>query len=323
MPITRSILYFCMAIAAVGCSTDKMVSPPVSAPSASATLLQTLPASITLLHPPVRQQFDPLVINASAGIRVGTPVQITVASIVNFSTSGARLDILVPQVSEIGFRQKYGLNKRGPISAAPQLTWNGAASRASTINRNVSVVFPVPGTYVINAAIRSSDQGFDSAGYIQTVREAVAWIVVTKDSGWVIHSFKDAATHQQAVANSDPVSAYLAQPSMASNVVTPMTICPQNSQTETVGQAQPNICTDPPPPPPANFSGILVYYNARFNQTIALANARMAIFDSRGGGFAYQVQTDRYGNFSLPCPSPTLRVISKWLLPQTIPQRPC
>lgn len=57
----------------------------------------------------------------------------------------------------------------------PKLSWRGTPATGG-FRRIMSVVFPVPGVYIVNARFVSDDPGIDTAGRIQNVRGGVAWV---------------------------------------------------------------------------------------------------------------------------------------------------
>ncbi|MEO7216737.1 MAG: hypothetical protein ABI026_00945 [Gemmatimonadaceae bacterium] len=288
----------------IGCSTDSPLAPN-TAPGASADL--GMPAARQqagiIVEPPVRQRFGPISINPVSLIRVGTPVSLEISADVNIPTARAHAEIEVPEIAEIAYRSTHGMQSRARRNPGVQLFWRGVAQKGQRqIRQRVSVVFPVAGLYYVRAAVASDDPEIEADGVVQnTAAPQVVWVNVTSTGGAVIHSLEALNGFQRTNVTRDPVLQYAAQYAAA-----PSTAPGLSAQPALIPICDPNDPTcEPPPPPgpsPTQFSGTLLYYNARLGYNVALPRATIGIFDTRGTGFNSVTQTDANGNFTLACP---------------------
>ncbi len=283
------------------CSKDSPVAPN-NVPGARADLAISPAAQVQagiIIEPPVRQRFGPISVNAVSAVRVGTPVTLEVSADVNISTTRAHAELEVPAITEIAYRSTHGMHSSARRNPGVQLSWRGAAQQGPRqVRRAVSVTFPVPGLYYVRASVTSDDPEIDADGMIQnTAATKVVWVNVTSTGGEVINSLGDLQVFRKANKTVDPVLQYAAAPSAAAGL---------SAQPALIPICDPNDPTcDPPPPPgpsPSQFSGTLMYYNARAGYSVSLPNAQVGIFDTRGSGFNSVTQTDANGNFTLNCP---------------------
>lgn len=217
----------------------------------------------------------------------------------NIPTTRAHAELEVPEVAEIAYRSTHGLHSRARRNPGVQLSWRGAAQKGQRqIRQGVNVIFPVAGLYYVRASLASDDPEIDADGVVQnTAAPRVVWVNVTSTGGQVIHSLVDLQGFRKTNKTLDPLLEYAARPSVATGL---------SAQPAVIPICDPNDPTcNPPPPPgpsPTQFSGTLLYYNARVGYNVALPRARVAIFDTRGTGFNSIAETDADGNFTLDCP---------------------
>jgi hypothetical protein len=291
-------------IAVEGCSDDVTAPAPPIRPSLSLGIGQ---GAMKISHAPIRQRFGGITIDALTPVQVGAPVVIEVTAPVIVASNSVHLKLLLPELAEIAFRQKFGANKSGPRVAGPHLEWRGAASRGP-LRQTARLVFPVPGLYRVSAQLATDDPTLDAGEQIQNAAGTVSWIYVTEKRGRVIHSFANLYTDREASQAPTPVDTYLADPQGAIGIASIPLPCDPYDPSCSPCEVDPYSCEPvPDPTPPAGaFTGTLLYENQRVHQTMGLANALMTIFDDYGV-WSSSVLTDANGKFTLQCPAASLR----------------
>lgn len=212
MLLVLPVLHGCSRLRPPGvASKPDRVQPAATRPS----------TGIRLIEPAPRMRYGPIRVDLRSPVRIGRPVRIEITAPVNISTTTGQLTVGVPQLGGIAFKARYGVSRPVPLDLDPYLCWRGAGASGTAIRRSVTVVFPVPGVYMVNVALDSDDPGLDSLGSIQDVRTDYPFVYVTARGGRLFRSYYELLRDSVAMWTLDPVRKYESGPAAAVNVPPP------------------------------------------------------------------------------------------------------